>query len=88
MQEVEQKQKEKQIEITVNGRKKKFTGREISYAEVVALSLDGSPTDPNTVYTVTYRKGEDRKPTGSMVEGDVIKVKDGMVFNVTATTKS
>ena len=93
MQETESKQKdekdkEKQVEIVINGRKRTFSGKIITYIEVVTISLDGAPVATDSIYSVTYRKGEGNKPEGSLVEGDSVKVKDGMVFNVTATTKS
>ena len=44
--------------------------------------------NPNTVYTVTYTYGEANKPGGSMVDGDTVKLKKGMHFNVAFTTRS
>lgn len=44
-----------------------------------------APPNPNTVYTVTYKKGGDQ---GSLVAGGSIAVKPGTIFNVTATDKS
>lgn len=35
-----------------------------------------------------YRRGEGNKPEGSLVQGETVKIKDGMIFNVTATDKS
>ena len=78
--------KEKQFTIVVNGRGKLVTSRELSFAEIVALA--GLPTGPNIVFTVTYRRGHGEKPEGTLVEGDTVKIKDGMIFNVTATYKS
>ena len=40
------------------------------------------------MFTVTYTRGEGHKPQGTLVEGETVKVKDGMIFNVTATDKS
>jgi hypothetical protein len=72
--------------IIVNGREKVITEQELSFAQVVALS--GLPSTPTTVFTVTYRRGEGHKPDGTLVEGETVKIKDGMIFNVTATDKS
>ena len=76
----------KEFTIIVNGREKVVTKKEMSFAEIVALAnlLSG----PNIVYTVTYRRGEGNKPEGTLVEGDSVKIKEGMIFNVTATDKS
>jgi hypothetical protein len=77
---------QKQYTIVVNGREKVVVTKELSFAEVVALS--GLPSGPNTVFTVTYRRGQGHKPEGTLVAGESVKVKDGMIFNVTATNKS
>jgi hypothetical protein len=78
----------KHITIIVNGRPKEVTEKELSFAEIVALAFDNPPTGPNIVFTVTYRRGHGNKPEGTLVEGETVKVKDGMIFNVTATDKS
>lgn len=77
----------KEVTIIVNGREKQFPKEEISFAEVVALAFD-TPPSSDTLYTVTYKRGHGSKPEGTLVEGQSVKVKDGMIFNVTATNKS
>jgi hypothetical protein len=79
---------DKNITIIVNGRQKVVTEKEMSFAEIIALAFDNPPTGPNIVFTVTYRRGHGNKPEGTLVEGETVKVKDGMIFNVTATDKS
>lgn len=79
---------DKQFTIVVNAREKTFTGREISFNQVVELAFGSVSPNPNIVYTVTYKRGEGNKPEGSMETGDTVKVKDGMIFNVTQTDKS
>lgn len=78
----------KEYTIIVNGRQKVVTKKELSFTEIVALAFDNPPTGPNIVFTVTYRKGEGNKPEGTLIEGETVKIKNGMVFNVTATDKS
>ncbi|MFH1745028.1 MAG: multiubiquitin domain-containing protein [bacterium] len=78
----------KELTIIVNGREKIVTSNELSFVHVVELAFGVIPTNPNTIYTVTYKRGHGNKPEGMMVDGDVIKIKDGMIFNVTATDKS
>lgn len=78
----------KEFDIIVNGRQKVVTEKEISFAEIVALAFDNPPTGSNIIFTVTYRKGEGHKPEGTLIAGGKVKVKDGMIFNVTATDKS
>lgn len=78
----------KEYTIIVNGRPKVVTKKELSFAEIVALAFDNPPQGPNIVITVTYRRGEGNKPEGSLVEGETVRIKEGMIFNVTATDKS
>ena len=82
-------ERETSATVFVNGQPKTVTKKELSFEDVVALAYNGSPpSGPNWVFTVSYSKGEDKKPRGSMQPDDTVKVKDGMVFNVTATDKS
>jgi hypothetical protein len=74
--------------IIVNGREKTVTTKELSFSEIVALAFDPPPTGQNIVFTITYRRGHGNKPEGSLTEGETVKVKEGMIFNVTATDKS
>lgn len=78
----------KEFTIVVNGREKEVVQRELTFTELVGFAFDGTPTNGNTIYTITYRRGEGNKPEGTLVEGESVKVKDGMIFNVTATDKS
>jgi len=79
---------EKEYKIIVNGREKVFSEKKISFDEVVILAFGSVSTDPNVVYTITYKRGQGNKPEGTMVKGDEVTVKEGMIFNVTATNKS
>jgi len=78
----------KEFNIIINAEQLTVTLREISFDEVVNLVLPGGASDPNKSFTITYRKSEEAKHDGTMVEGDTIKIKEGTVFNVTPTTKS
>lgn len=91
--EKEQKEKEKEekhktVTIVVNTREKTWDKKEISYEEVIVLAFGSYSNDENIVYTVTYAKGEKPKHEGSLVKSQSVKVKEGMVFNVTQTNKS
>jgi hypothetical protein len=80
---------EHETTIVVNAQEKTVTTKEISFSEVIDLAYDGSPPQgENWVFTVTYRRGADESPQGSLVKGATVKLKKGMVFNVTATDKS
>jgi hypothetical protein len=79
----------KEYKIIVNGLQKIWKDKEISYTQVVSLAYDGKiPVGPDWIFTVTYYKGDDKKHEGHMTEGDTVRVKNDMVFNVTGTNKS
>jgi len=79
---------DKSIMIIVNAQEKTLTKKELTFGEVVALAFP-SPTGETTVYTVTYRRGDnEHKPEGTLSEGESVKIKNGTIFNVTATNKS
>lgn len=79
---------ERAFEIIVNGRQKIVTEKELSFEEIVALAFDNPPTGPNIMFTITYRKGPHQNHEGTLLEGKTIKIKNGMIFNVTATNRS
>lgn len=74
--------------LIVNGREKTWNEKEISFEQVVILAFGSISTAPNMIYTVTYKRGHGNKPEGLMERNEILKVKDGMVFNATATDKS
>jgi len=75
-------------EIIVNGRARQVAGKELSFVQVVNLAFDDAVFNEVTVYTITYKRGEGNKPEGTLVEGETVKIKEGMVFNVKRTDKS
>jgi hypothetical protein len=77
-----------ETEIVINGRKKTVTKKELTFDEVVHLAFEPVPTGPNVLFTITYRRGQGNKPEGTLVQGETLKVKEGMIINVTATDKS
>lgn len=79
---------EKDFHIIVNARPKVVTEKVLSFAQIVALAFDNPPSGPNIMFTVTYRNGPKQNPEGSSLEGQSVKIKDKMVFNVTPTDKS
>jgi hypothetical protein len=79
--------KEKEFTIKVNSRTKIVTSKELTFAQVLAL-VDNLLQGENVVYSVTYQRGEGNKPDGMLVEGQILKVKEGMIIDVTATDKS
>ena len=73
------------FDIFVNGQKKNALNKKLSYDDIVALAFT---PQPEFRYTITYRKGPKSNRKGSLDEGQSIIIKNGMVFDVTATNKS
>jgi len=85
----ESQEKDKEVTIIVNASEKIWDKKtDITYEEVVCLAFGACSTDPNVVYTVSYSRGHSPRQEGAMVKGDSVKVKKGMVFNVSQTNKS
>lgn len=76
-----------EIEIIVNARPRVVTGSEVTYEQIVQLAFPGSH-NPNSVFSVTYRKAASTPPNGELGAGGVVKIKKGTIFNVTQTDKS
>ena len=74
--------------LIVNGRERDWDNLQISFKEVAILAFGTYDDNPNRIYTVTFDRGPHQNPEGSMVYGDVVFVKNKMIFNVTATDKS
>ena len=76
----------KSYPIIVNGRPKVVTEERLSYLQVVQLAYPGELPTAAIVFTVTYSNphGHD----GSLVDGQEVHIKDGMIFNVRKTDKS
>ena len=80
---------EKTITIIVNGTPHEWTkGEMISYAEVVTLEVPDFPNHPEINYSVKYKKGDNSKPEGILAVGASVKVKKGIIFNVSETGQS
>jgi hypothetical protein len=79
---------ERDFHIIVNARPKVVTERVLSFDQIVKLAFENPPSGPNIMFTITYRNGPPKNPEGSLLEGQSVKIKDKMVFNVTPTDKS
>lgn len=80
---------EKNVTIKVNGTDETVPKGNINYDQIVAFGIAlGLPTGPNFLYTITYRKAESKPHEGDLTKGETVEVKEGTIFNVTATDKS
>lgn len=78
----------KEITIFVNTRKREVKAKKLTFNQVVALAFDPVPTGPNIMFTITYRNGPRKNPEGELLEGQKVRIKDRMIFDVTPTDKS
>lgn len=72
--------------IIVNARPREVTGASISYADVVMLAFPNDVSNQATDFTVAYANPHGKD--GTLVAGQEVHVKEGMVFNVTKTNRS
>lgn len=81
---------DKMVTIIVEGTARSWPkNTDISYAQVVTLEFPDFPQHPERTYSVTYHNGHGNKPEGILSPGSApVKVKDGMIFNVTDSGQS
>lgn len=76
----------KTYSIIVNGRPREVSDHKLTYLQVVQLAFPGEQPTATMVFTVTYSNPHGRD--GSLVEGQDVVIKDGMIFNVRKTDQS
>lgn len=76
------------VTIIVEGTPHEWQKRSITYAEVVTLFDPAFPNHPDVTYSVTYHRGPSHHHEGILSPGASVKVKEGMVFNVSRTGQS
>ena len=74
--------------IVVEGTEHEWPKDDISYAEVVTLEVPDYAQHPEITYSVRYKRGHGNKPEGTLAPGASVKVKEGMIFNVSETGQS
>ncbi len=81
--------KNKERNIVVNGVAHSTSEKKLSFLDIVILGFGAGQGGANITFTVTYRKGHGNKPEGTVdPEGGCVRIKEGMIFNVTKTDKS
>ncbi len=78
----------KEVTIIVEGTPHEWPEELITYAEVVTLEFPDFPQHPETTYSVKYSRGHGNKPEGILAPGASVRVKEGMIFNVSETGQS
>jgi Multiubiquitin len=80
-------QHQRKFTIHVNSRERKVDTDELTYDQVVALAFNPVPTGPDVYFAVTYRDAAGDK-SGTLDEGQSVKIKDGTVFDVVRANRS
>ena len=76
----------KTYSIIVNGRPREVAEHKLTYLQVIQLAFPGAQLTPGTAYTVTLSNPHGKD--GSLVDGDEVVIKNGVIFNVTKTDQS
>lgn len=79
--------KEKKVTIIIDGTPYEVEKDYITYVDLVTLADPDYPQHPETTYSVTYKRGHGNNE-GTLSPGGSVKVKEGMVFNVSRTGQS
>ena len=72
--------------IVINGRQREVSGKRTSYSEVVRIAFPDDPVNETIEYTVSYANPHGKD--GTLVNGQDVHIKEGMIFNVTKTNRS
>lgn len=77
------------VTVYFNGREKQIHKKDtIAFEEAVAYAFDTPPSGDGVQFSVQYSRGHGDKPTGTLLEGQSVKAKEGMEFDVTPTNRS
>ena len=79
---------ERKVTIIVNARPREWSGRTISFEQVLPLAFNPVRTEPFILYTVMYSRGPKANPEGELVADHSVCIKNRMVFLVTETDRS
>lgn len=81
--------KDKEITIIVNGTEESVTKETLTFDELVDIAFPGHPTDPNTIFSITFEHAESKPHQGTLSKGGSVTVKKkGTTFDVTQTNRS
>lgn len=72
--------------IVINGRQREVSGQSISYSQVVQIAFPDDQVDEAIEYTVAYANPHGKD--GTLVNGQDVHIKEGMIFNVSKTNRS
>jgi hypothetical protein len=76
------------FEIVINAELHVVPRRKLTFEEIVRLAFPDAIFNDDIVYTVTYKRGPEENREGSLVAGESVYIKNGMIFNAKRTDKS
>jgi hypothetical protein len=79
---------QKAVTLLINGEPHEVIETRISFDQVVKLAFPTPPSGQCIEFTVTYRQGPAANPKGTLTAGHSVKIKNKMIFDVTATDRS
>jgi hypothetical protein len=82
---IESYNRPKSATIIVNGKQSIIRDDEISYDFLINIAF---PESLEKIYSVTYRNATEYNPDGIMLPNQIIKIRDGAIFNIAFTGNS
>jgi hypothetical protein len=78
----------KVLTIIVNATPHEWTDEEITYSQVVQIAYPGEVVSANSTFKVSYMKKNGHNLDPLVYSSSPVKVKEGMVFNVTPANRA
>lgn len=75
------------VEIVINGTEIRVPKGHYSYEQLYKLAFPNLPVPTSNDIPITYTDKHGKHP-GALLPGEMVEVKEGMVFNVRPNTKS
>lgn len=76
------------FQIIVNGTRQTVPSALVSFEAVTAIAYPAPPAGAQLLFTVSYNRAASPRPAGTLRPGETVTIKNGTIFNVTATDKS
>ncbi|SFV29445.1 multiubiquitin domain-containing protein [Hyphomicrobium facile] len=74
--------------IVVNTRRKTTSKESLTFEELILLAFEKPPTGEGVQFTIQFTRGPEANASGTLLEGQSVKIKNGMEFDVTPTNRS
>ena len=87
--EVEEANPERRaFEIVINGEQHIVQQHRLTFEDVVRLAYADAIFNADIIYTITFKRGPEQNREGTLVAGQSVSIKNGMIFNAKRTDKS